>query len=236
MESKMGIVPAGKIRIMKAQSIGNASLYGVNNDVAPSSDTTGLDMGGSMPSRETGRDIVPQDITEDISTEKPESKNTLSNFIFDKLKSFGYPGRRLEEFKKKFVREDISADGIKNVSVEIPDKHYPSMETGAVETIEADDLRHIIREISQKFSLNFNGADRSDGRWTMKFTSADVHTGEDENELVRDNLDEVYGTPSKSKKKKERSVRASTIQELIQGSKEDIIGKLKKIIGENNGL
>ena len=56
----------------------------------------------------------------------------------------------------------------------------------------------------------------------------------EDGEMVRDNLDEVYGTPSKNNKKNPETVRAFTIGEMIKSAKHDFIKKLKKIIGGNN--
>ena len=136
--------------------------------------------------------------------------------------------------KKKFVKENISPDGTKNIVIEMPDKHYPD-ETGRAQTIETEELGGMVKEISKIFGLNFNGADRSDGKWTIKLTSAQIAGGEDQ-VLERDNLDEVYGTPTKKPDDRPSTstpVQASTIEELIKADKDGLIATLKKI-GEQN--
>ena len=90
----------------------------------------------------------------------------------------------------------------------------------------------MIREIQEKFGIHFNGAKRSDGKWIINFTSANVENKEEA--PITDNLDDVYGTPNKGKKRK-TTVRASTFKELIQEGKDNIIEKLGKIIGDQNG-
>jgi len=219
----MAIVPAGKMRLMEAQNIDDP-LYD------PSSPEESLEI---KPEEENlsgiGAGVVPEGKPE-IEPKKIEEpgKETLSDYIFKKLQSFGYPGRRLEEFKKKFVVQEVAVDGTENIKIEIPDKHYPDPATGETKTIESKDLSEIVREIGRLFGLNFMGAHRSEGKWSIDFTSAKPSEDEQEKSVVKDNLDEVYGVPSKSKKS--RPVHAFTIYEMIKGSKDGLAEKLKKIL------
>jgi hypothetical protein len=243
----MSITPAGKLKQMEAQNIGNPMLTDSPLGGSPSigEDVNQVDpireepvageiSNGDIPEIDDQDGMVEEDIAEEGPPIQKEQKKTLSNYIFKKLEEFGYPGRRLEEFKKKFVAQDISADGIETVKVEIPDKKYPSSATGQTETIEAEDLTGMVREINKAFGLNFTGAHRSEGKWTIDFSSAKVNK-EEEQVGVRDNLDEVYGTPSKSKSEKTTPNRvASTLKELIKESKSKIVNKLKDIIGEKD--
>ena len=177
-------------------------------------------------------EVSQESLQEETPQIEQHESNTLTDYIFKKLQEFGYPGRRLEEFKKNFVSEDISPDGTKNKVVEIPDKRYPDQATGTTKTIEDKELSSMIREIQEKFGIHFNGAKRSDGKWIINFTSANVENKEEA--PITDNLDDVYGTPNKGKKRK-TTVRASTFKELIQEGKDNIIEKLGKIIGDQNG-
>ena len=216
---------------MEAQSIGNPML----DSVSPSS--IGAE---SIPVIDPDAGIGPEKIEQqademgegqDPILQKGGEGKTLSAYIFKKLQGYGYPPRRLEEFKKKFVDQDISAEGSENVRVEIPDKKYPDPQTGQAETIESNELKNIIREVNQNFGLHFGGANRSEGKWTINFTSEKAN--EEETGVVTDNLDEVYGTPSKGKKsQKGRPSKASTIHEMIKETKVKIYNRLKNIIGE----
>jgi hypothetical protein len=219
----MVLVPVGKNRLMVAQTLADPLSRGVSdpNDVGA----------GEMPSfdnQELGQGVDLGETQETQETQKTES-NTLSDYIFNKLQSYGYPGRRLDEFKKKFVKESVSPDGNKDITVEIPDRHYPD-ESGRQKTIETSDLSGIVKEVEAKFGLHFNGAERSEGKWTIKLTSSEVRNPDEEAGGERDNLDEVYGTPSsKGREKKVRPVRAFSIHEMIKGSKEGIINTLSQI-------
>jgi len=232
----MAIVPRGKIRLMEAQSIGNPMLDSTNPPHLGEEPTPEI-----APDAGIGPDQIEQkadDMAEgqDPILQKGGEGKTLSDYIFKKLQGYGYPPRRLEEFKKKFVDQDISAEGTENVRVEIPDKKYPNPQTGRAETIESQELKNIIREVNKNFGLHFGGANRSEGKWTINFTSEKA-TDEDPTGGVTDNLDEVYGTPSKGKgggKSKGRPTRASTIQEMIKETKDKDYDMLKKIIGEKN--
>lgn len=240
----MAIVPAGKLRVMEAQSFsnpmvgGDASESSMANDIPSFETEEGLneEVGGTSP--ETSPE-PPDDIggpQEEIGgVEEPtEGRKTLTNYVFKKLENYGYPGRRLQEFKAKFVKETVSPEGIKDIQIEIPDKKYPN-EMGQTDTIENEELAEISKEVNQMFGLNFNGAERTDGKWTIKFTSAE-NSNPDEGAMVRDNLDEVYGTPHKtnnnSQKRETTPVRAESIYEMIKSSKSGIIAKLKKINGD----
>jgi hypothetical protein len=247
----MAIVPSGKMRIMQAQYIdgGLRDNAQIERPVAPGYDGGQPDI-SPTPEPEIEPEILEPEIEDpemdpdlehgmsepgmepEMEPEDSKDKKTLSNYIFKKLESFGYPGRRLEEFKKKFVNQDISAEGIETIKIEIPDKKYPDPQTGKTETIESEDLSPIIREINSLFGLNFNGAHRAEGKWTIDFTSENIAKDEDTEGMVRDNLDEIYGQPSKKGRQKAASV--NTMEEMIKSNKDDMVSKLKIIIGETD--
>ena len=77
-----------------------------------------------------------------------------------------------------------------------------------IKTVENEDLASISKEVSQAFGLNFVGAERSDGKWTIKFTSQKM--SEDEDSMNHDNLDDVYGVPSAKGKKPGKGKMALT--------------------------
>lgn len=226
----MVIVPTGKMRLMVAQNMDN-SLYNAKPSIEPIGEEEIPDIDPSIDTSPGIAEPEPQQVPNGIK--HTQKSKTLTDFVYKKLEEFGYPGRRLEDFKKKFVNETISPDGAKNVTIEIPDKKYPNVQTGETETVEAEDLSKIVGEIEKIFGLHFNGAKRSDARWTINLTSIKTANPEDGQEMVRDNLDEVYGTPSKQNKKEPETVRGFTIRELIKSARADLLNKLKKLIGGN---
>ncbi len=248
----MDIVPAGKTRLMVAQNFGSPLQEGFNGNSVADQNAGPLKPQlesplNSEPVLETGNAMeedIGNGVNDDVSigegeeqqfSPKDKGRKTLTSYIFEKLQSYGYPGRRLQEFKSEFVKESVSPDGVKDIEVVIPDKQYPD-EKGFTDTIENEELKSISHEINQMFGLNFNGADRAGGKWTIKFTSANLINPEDQ-EVSRDSLDQVYGKPQKSPQDQQQPGReskpigmaASTIGEMIKENRDELISKLKKI-------
>lgn len=229
----MAITPAGKTRVMVAQSYSNplSEGYSESPSVSTQQGPLSFDTGDAM-NEDVGA-APTEGSSQDAPVAPKSKKKTLTNYVYEKLLGYGYPGRRLEEFKTKFVKESVSPQGVKDIQIEIPDKKYPTPE-GVSDTIENSDLKQIAKEIQEQFGLNFNGADRSDGKWTIKFTSEKM-TSPDEQGQVVDNLEEVYGSPSMKGKggaiQKEKGRKAYTIQELMKQAKNNVVDKLIKILG-----
>lgn len=236
----MALVPSGKTRVMVAQNFSNPLSDGFNE--VSIADGNGIEPDNRLDTEkaleeDVGGDVVNEGVNveeNEVMEPQPQEKGrkTLTTYIYEKLQTYGYPGRRLNDFKKEFVKETVSPDGIKDIQVIIPDKKYQD-ERGLTDTIENEELRDISQEINKLFGLNFNGAARDGGKWTIKFTSADL-SDPDEQEIVRDDLDQVYGKPDKSKSEQRSGRRAFTIREMIKEQKNKLINKLKKIIGEKN--
>lgn len=243
----MDLVPTGKTRVMVAQQFSNPLSEGFDSS-GNGLETGGMDQG--LPSQELddnnqslddnqgfNDDVNIQPEEEKEMSPKEKGRKTLTTYVYEKLQNYGYPGRRLQEFKSEFVKESISPDGVKDIEVVIPDKKYPD-ERGYTDTIENEELKEISHEVNQMFGLNFNGADRSDGKWTIKFTSADLASPEEE--ITSDNLDEVYGKSDKGKGSSGKSntdqksfpKAASTIHEMIKDQKNNTVINLKKMIGD----
>lgn len=248
----MAITPAGRQRLMVSQVISTPTAPGFNNgepQLAPE-DVPAEGMGNDLPDIPEVPEEVPESPEEGLHGIPEDNDPTLTDYIFKTLEGFGYPGRRLEEFKKKFVKESVSPDGTKDIKVEIPDRHYPD-EMGNIKTVETEELGKIVQDINSKFGLNFNGAERSEGKWLINLTSAKREEDGD-GSMVRDNLDEVYGTPSGNGSpnvKKETTVSAFSQQslltatnknarsqrEMITASKDDaLMEQLRKLVEKNN--
>ena len=243
----MDIVPTGKTRVMVAQNFANPLSEGFNEpsiaeEKTPRPVETGLETGEIMEEDIGGNEVngVNDDVSiqpgeEEQMAPKENGRKTLTTYIYEKLQNYGYPGRRLQDFKAEFVKESISPEGVKDIQVVIPDKKYPD-EKGYTDTVENEELKQISHEVNQMFGLNFNGAERSDGKWTIKFTSADL--SDPEEEMTHDNLDQVYGKPDKGGKDKGPGSEqkpfkaAATIHEMIKEQKNNITSSLKKMIGD----
>ena len=245
----MDLVPTGKTRVMVAQNFSNPLSEGFGEvSIADEETPRPLETGDAMEEdiNETngvngmnGVNGVNDDVSiqpgeeEDLAP-KENGRKTLTTYVYEKLQSYGYPGRRLQDFKAEFVKESISPEGVKDIQVVIPDKKYPD-EKGYTDTVENEELKQISHEVNQMFGLNFNGAERSDGKWTIKFTSADL--SDPEEDMTHDNLDQVYGKPDKGSRDKGPTEQkpfksASTIHEMIKEQKDKVTGKLKKMIGD----
>ncbi len=238
----MTLVPSGKTRRMVAQNFSNPLSEGFFDDSNQLNDSSVDDNSFSRPSLETDS-VMEEDVggkglndKHNLNKENSEFQNkekgrkTLTTYIFEKLESYGYPGRRLQEFKSEFVKESVSPDGIKDLEIVIPDKKYPD-ERGFTDTVENEELRDIAHEINQMFGLNFNGAERSGGKWTIKFTSENLTKPEEEG-TIRDSLDQVYGKPDKSKQPESRQISASSLREMIKKQKDKVVNQLRKINGD----
>ncbi len=222
----MPIVPAGKARLMAAQTYADPmsanfnQQYDVNQPFAATKE--------DVPSFDLEKDIPEKDEEDDSAKGRADDK-TLKGYVFNLLLDMGYAWRRVAEFKDKLAKKDIGADGTTRYTVEIPEETYPDPMTGKTTTLDNKDILKIVNDIKQKFGYDFNGATTQDGKITMNFISSPTATGEeDDEEQVVDNLDHVYGNPSKSGKKK----AAATINEMIKEEKDDLVNKLKKIIGD----
>lgn len=248
----MNIVPSGKTRVMVAQQFSSPLSEGFEgssiadenpletgeNSLGTGIEDNALETGGAMD-----EDIETPGVNDDVSIQpgeeeqmapKEKGRKTLTTYVYEKLQNYGYPGRRLQDFKSEFVKESISPEGVKDIQVVIPDKKYPD-EKGYTDTVENEELKQISHEVNQMFGLNFNGAERSDGKWTIKFTSADL--GDPEEDITHDNLDQVYGRPDKGPNDKKPTEHkpfkeASTIYEMIKEKKDEIAINLKKMIGD----
>ena len=210
---------------------------------SPLDPASSLDTEGAMD-EDLGTEPVNDDVSigaEDESEMAPkETRKTLTSYIFEKLQSYGYPGRRLQEFKSEFVKESVSPEGQKDIEVVIPDKKYPD-EKGFTDTIENEELKSIAHEVNQSFGLNFNGADRAGGKWTIKFTSANIANPEEE-AISHDSLDQVYGKPDKGSQPgkpgqkpaigAKPAVAAYSIHEMIKAGKNNMVRTIQKMTGE----
>lgn len=224
----MPIVPSGTRKVMQAQSFGDT--------INPQNDLGNLRL--DQPLEGSEQVNIPQDIdaepSKDINSLTEQVGNTdkasdISEYIFEKLQSFGYPPRRLEEFESEFVKQKFYPGENREVTVVIPDRYY-----GMKKGLSEEDVNSIIKDISDKFGLSFLEGNREDKKITLEFMSAQqakqLAADENEEAVAGDDLDEVYGSPSKekSKSKKSKETKAYSIFELIKMGRESWIEALLK--------
>ena len=217
----MSIIPRGKTLIMKAQAIEDP-LH--QQDIFDDIDIDNIPEPEVIPEQEAvqEQEVIPEQ--ESVETVQPQEKqHTLENYIFNKLESFGWPGRLLQDYKDKFSSKSLSADGVEEVKIEILDRKYPNMDQ-----IDKKDIKIIIKEISNQFGLYFSGGDNNDGRWSLRFTSEhEVEEEQDQTEMGAVNyLDKIYGNPKKSGLSPDK--KALTLKEMIKIGKDEIIKLIKK--------
>jgi hypothetical protein len=238
----MSIFPNGKLRVQVAQAFqqdqavnqfgnaGNAPQPPQEDVKFPKGTLTG-GIGGDKvegtPQMATFKDLGVNE-----EPKKSDKSNDISEYIREKLESFGYPPRRLEQFEDEFVHEKIFQGGLSEVSIVIPDRYYASRNR-----LSQDDFQNIVKDIQTKFGLNFIDADRKDKKITMNFNSQPKASESDnEEEFGGDVLDEVYGAPASPTKKKKseqpKTKEAQTLNEMMKLSKKSLIETLLKNIKE----
>jgi hypothetical protein len=234
----MIIVPNGTKRIMVAQTFGQTMAdpqlgskelekFAPNAGQSTQNNLTGVEQTPQIPDG-----LFGQEKTENSDDGSPD----ITDYIYKKLQSFGYPPRRLEQFENKFIDEKMYPGGLREVSITIPDRYYAKRRR-----LGDKDISKMVEEIGSTFGLSFVDAQRKDKSIIMNFTSQPEQNDENgEDAAMGDVLDEVYGSPSssdvKSKKsngKKPASKTAYTMNELIKDSKEDLVRILIKTLKEN---
>lgn len=225
----MPIVPRGKKRIMEAQyPPGQGDQWGTDL-LGPYDD---------FPSDQSGPDIdmdVEQPAEQiDIGEQDPAARSeepSVNEYIYKKLESFGYPPRRIEEFSDEFIEEKIYPGGVKDVTIVLPDRYY-----GKKKQISDPDLTQIVSEIQNQFGLTMTDAVRKEKKVTLNFTSQPSSPEEDEDQMMGDDLDEIFGGGKGSlkgkKRKKDKSRLAQTITEIIEASRSGLLVKLADLTEE----
>ena len=204
----MTIVPAGETRLMVAQTYADPLSSGYDqqydearSDVPP----TDMPFTNDIQPIENVQEDIPVDETQTDTIEEQKSNmrqddSNMKGYTFNLLLDMGYPGRRVTEFKDRLVKQEISADGTISYTMEIPEETYPDPQTSKTHILSDSDILKITQNVKEKFGYEFNGASRGDDKITIKFISA--KTSDEENVEVVDNLDKVYGNPSKQPKRK----------------------------------
>jgi hypothetical protein len=216
----MALVPVGTRRMMVAQSL-DAPGMGLDQTSLPGASPANQ---GSSVSRIPDTSNELPDIPAPKQPEEPAGDGDLSKYISDFLVSLGYPPRRLQEFKSQFVSEQGQAGSGPQITVVLPDQLY-----GKDARIPRDKIKEFIDGVEQKFDLAYQHYDRKDAKLTLEFISMEEKGRmQAEDTPSSDILDQVYSGKGKSQDNKSRR-EASTIQELIYASRDDMVARLKDI-------
>jgi len=195
------IVPSGTKRKMFAQSLLEDPAQEVSlqdgSHFLTEDELLGYDQGSPSIEEQTEQ-------TEQINGDSPD----INQYVFQKLESWGYPPRRLQQFEDGFLDERIYSGGGKEVTIVLPDRYW-----GKKARLTDDDIKATIQDIQNQFGLLFVEAKRTNKQITLEFTSQGASDSEEE-EVETDILDEVYGTPKKGKKK----ATAISTSEMIKES------------------
>lgn len=231
----MPIVPSGTKRLMEAQTFGNDYFIPdeINNLRPLQTNQQPLTEENQPINNQLPQSIEQhpqQDIGElaDLNVQNKEQSTNITEYIFNKLEGFGYPPRRLEEFESEFVKQKFYPGENKEVTIVVPDRYY-----GTRKNLSEEDVNALISEISEKFGLSFTEGEREDKKITLNFMSQQeakkIENAENAEVVVGDELDEVYGSPSKEKDKtKTKKTKAYSALELIKMGREDWIDEIMK--------
>lgn len=239
------LFPSGKRKHVEAQgmdynNLDNGSMFQPNTpgEKTPSSqgfkDQTGMmeqDKAFDDPRQlDSPEDKTPSGFNLDKIQDKPkqesESDADILGYVIKKLQSFGYPPRRLTEFKDEFVSEKLLPGSARDISLVLPDRYYGHADT----RLKSSDVSGIIDEVQAKFGLNFKDGERKDKKVFLNFVTRQGEPGEDgEEEVMGDDLEEIFngGAVEKPKKKKVAQTQSEMMKSAMQLAFEKINEKRK---------
>ena len=232
----MPILPSGKKRIMEAQSsLGLGNEWGTPELGAPNDSP--MPPAGAEPEFGTDSNIPQKENEIDITDKVKNAPPQIEEYIFKVLEGWGYPPRRIEEFSDEFITEEMYPGGAKEITITLPDRVY-----GTKKRLPDGEISKMVNKIQEKFGLVLSKASRAKKKVIMDFTSpveTDPTNGEEEQAMMGDDLDEIFGGdhkgPGGKVKEKAKSTKASTIQEIIKMGQEDLVNKMVQI-AEDSGF
>lgn len=240
------LFPSGKRKYVEAQgldqnTLDNGSMFQPNTSgkEAPPSQTFKDQMG--MLDKEKAFDSPrglesleeeqgPDGFNLDKIQDKPGKGSDLDqdilSYVIKKLQSFGYPPRRLSEFKDEFVSEKLLPGSSRDISLVLPDRYYGHADS----RLKSSDVSGIIDEVQAKFGLNFKDGERKDKKVFLNFVTRESGLGEDGEEAVMgDDLEEIFGggVAEKPKKKKVAQTQSEMMKSAMQLAFEKINNERK---------
>lgn len=243
----MPIIPSGKTKIMEAQSLLGTNQWGLGGDFGSNPVENPGQQPGQQPEQQSELGQTPASAAADPADQTDPTKQKevgqeegdkpdLLEYVYKVLEKLGYPPRRLDAFSDEFVSEKMFPGGVKEIAITLPDRYY-----GQKKRLSDNDLSKIMNSVQEQYGLILADAERKDKKVVMNFTSQPQGTGEEEEEVPGDDLDEIFGTPKGQEGSKQKSVSkapaktlknpknkrmAKTIHELVKESHDDIVNKL----------
>lgn len=209
------IVPVGNQRIMEAQAMPSMAQP-AHLDMPEDMDVSQI-KGLNNPA-----DEIQQEIDESEQSEMSDSGSDIRKSVFDFLVTLGYPPRRLQEFKSKFVSETGTVDSGTKVILKIPDEVY-----GKNMPIPREKMKELVQNIEQTHGMSFTDYSRANEELILNFISQDTADQQSlENQGPGDILDKVYGKPTVDHKS------AKTITELIKEGDNKRFRILQALLGD----
>ena len=254
----MPLVPAGKLRLMVAQTIGNSILNGDTPQTSEELKPETAQTVGSQPApavageKEISRVDDLQGRLDKMKNPKKDQQSNLSDYLFQVYtEKFGYIPRILQPLKEDFAEENISPDGATKVTVTLPSRYW-----GQDRKISESEVKEMLQVIENKFHFYHNGTKIGPSEIKMELSSMDPREDEKrqsamESDGLGKQVKDLYslygkaapGTEGEGKKPGQSKAAqnsldnqksALTLGELIKINKNKYITELQKIISERS--
>lgn len=179
-----------------------------------------FDPEAAMKSQDMSSDMDSVMGEEDTET---DVDTDILDYIMKKLEGFGYPPRRLNEYKEEFVSEKLLPGAARDVAVVFPDMYY-----GKGKRLKRDEISKITEEIQSQFDLIFQDGERKDKKVFLNFVSRGQEGDSEEEMGAGDELDVAFGGGSAEKSKSKKKKVAETQSEMMKMSMQQAFDKIQK--------
>ena len=219
------LFPSGKRRYIKAQGLDsyNMDSHSLLSPSTPGQEPPAQGLQNDNPASMFNDNSF--DLNQNIQGQEEQEESgdsDIMDYIMKKLESFGYPPRRLNEFKNEFVSEKLLPGSTRDVSIVIPDMYY-----GKAKRLKGEEISKIIEEIQNHFGLQFKDGERKDKKVFLNFVSQGQNSEEDGEAAMGDELDEAFGGGGAQKVKQKKKV-AETQYEMMKSAMNEAFEKLNK--------
>ena len=157
-----------------------------------------------------------------MQEQEEDTDTDILDYIMKKLESFGYPPRRLNEYKEEFVSEKLLPGSARDVTIVFPDMYY-----GKGKRLRGEDISQIQEEIQSKFGLSFKDGERKDKKVFLNFISQDQEGDPEKEQGAGDELEIAFGGGA-TEKAKPKKKKAETQKEMMKSAKSGAFDKINK--------
>ena len=210
--------PNGKRKIVQAQGM---DQYDVTDSFFANSTPDGPKSHQGI-GQEFGSLFEPESAMQDQDEEDTDTDTDILDYIMKKLEGFGYPPRRLNEYKEEFVSEKLLPGSARDVTIVFPDMYY-----GKGKRLRGEDISQMQEEIQSKFGLSFKDGERKDKKVFLNFISQDQEGDPEEEQGAGDELEIAFGGGA-SEKAKPKKKKAETQKEMMKSAKSGAFDKINK--------